>query len=90
MKLTVYKNQFGFSTLAKNGDVKIYIPVQFKQGIAEPEGEKAEIELEDAFFSNYTDKNGLTKPKLIVMQYKELGDTTEYTDTFEFEGDLPF
>jgi hypothetical protein len=24
------------------------------------------------------------------MQYKELGDTTEYTDTFEFEGDLPF
>lgn len=89
MKLTVYKNQYGFSTLAKNGDVKIYVPVQFKKG-SEPTGEKAEIKIEDAFFSNYTDKNGLTKPKFVIMQYQDLGvTTTEYTDMFGSD-DLPF
>ena len=89
MKLTVYKNQYGFSTLAKNGDVKIYIPVQFKKGL-EPTEERATIKIEDAFFSNYTDKNGLTKPKLVIMQYQDLGvTTTEYTDTMEDDG-LPF
>lgn len=89
MKLTVYKNQFGFSTLAKNGDVKIYIPVQFKKG-SEPTGEKATVKIEDGFFSNYTDKNGLTKPKLVIMQYQDLGvTTTEYTDIMEDDG-LPF
>lgn len=89
MKLTVFKNQYGFSTLAKNGDVKIYIPVQFKKG-SEPTLEKAEIKIEDAFFSNYTDKNGLTKPKLVIMQYQDLGvTTTEYTDVFGSD-DLPF
>ena len=89
MKLTVYKNQYGFSTLAKNGDVKIYIPVQFKKGL-EPTGEKAEIKIENAFFSNYTDKNGLTKPKLVIMEYQILGaTTTEYTDIIE-DDSLPF
>ena len=31
MKLRVYKNQYRFSTLAKNGDDKMYISVQFKK-----------------------------------------------------------
>lgn len=90
MKLTVYKNQYGFSALAKNGDVKIYIPVQFKKG-QEPTEERAEIKIENAFFSNYTDKNGLTKPKLVIMEYEniETGETTKYTDVFGSD-DLPF
>lgn len=88
MKLTVYKNQYGFSSLAKNGDVKIYIPIQFKKG-QEPLGEKAEIKIENAFFSNYTDKNGLTKPKLVIMEYQELGATTTTEYNFEDDG-LPF
>ena len=90
MELVVYKNQYGFSTLAKNGDVKIYIPVQFKKGM-EPLGEKVKIKIENAFFSNYTDKNGLTKPKLVVMNYSEINeDNWSNSTTVLDDSTLPF
>lgn len=93
MKITIYKNQYGFSTLAKNGDTKIYIPIRFYD-CEEPTEERVTIQIEDGFFSNYKDKNNLVKPKIMIKKYKEVEDigveqTTEYT-TNPFGDDLPF
>lgn len=69
MKIKVYKNQYGFSTLCKNGDTKIYMPVQFKKE-NEPQIENGTVLIKNGFFSNYTDKNNLTKVKLVIMDYE--------------------
>lgn len=91
MKLLVFKGQYGYSTLAKNGDDKLYIQVQFKQG-TEPEGERARIKINDAFFSMYKNKAGLAFPKLVIMNYDLEEDTTQNNtpnDDFSDLG-LPF
>lgn len=99
MKLRVYRNQYGFSTLAKNGDDKMYISVQFKKG-TEPTTDTADIIIKNAFFSMYKNKQGLSFPKLVIMEYEIEGQKTDeqieregiqneqYYDTFE--SDLPF
>lgn len=69
MELRIYKNQYGYSTLCKNGETKIYMPITFKKG-NEPQGEKIDVKITNGFFSNYTDKNGLVKPKLVIMAYE--------------------
>ena len=99
MKLRVYKNQYGFSTLAKNGDDKMYISVQFKKG-TEPSTDTTDIIIKDAFFSLFKNKQGLAFPKLVIMGYEIEGQKTDeqieregiqneqYYDTFE--SGLPF
>ena len=99
MKLRVYKNQYGFSTLAKNGEDKMYIQIQFKKR-NEPTTDKTDIIIKDAFFSMYKNKQGLAFPKLVIMEYEIEGQKTDeqieregiqneqYYDTFE--SDLPF
>ena len=94
MKLTVYKNQYGFSTLAKNGEDKMYVSVQFRKG-QEPTEEKTEIKVNDAFFSMYKDKNNLAKPKFVVLDYTVEGE--QHGDAWEDpfatvidDGTLPF
>lgn len=99
MKLRVYRNQYGFSTLAKNGDDKMYISVQFKKG-TEPTTDTADIIIKNAFFSMYKNKQGLSFPKLVIMEYEIEGQKTDeqieregiqneqYYDTFE--SGLPF
>ena len=97
MKLLVFKNQYGFSTLAKNGDDKLYIQVQFKKG-TEPEGERARIKIKDAFFSMYKNKVGMAFPKLVIMDYeleedKQENTNNEVVEDFGFTdvpSDLPF
>ena len=84
MKLTVFKNQYGFSTLAKNGEDKMYISVQFKKG-NEPNVEKARIKINDAFFSMYKNKAGFAFPKLVVMDYT-IEDQNENMG-YSFKGD---
>ena len=83
MKLRVYKNQYGFSTLAKNGDDKMYISVQFKKG-TEPTNDTADIIIKDAFFSMYKNKQGLAFPKLVIMEYEIEGQKTD--EQIEREG----
>ena len=102
MKLTVFKGQYGFSVIAKNkqlkeGENKMYIQVQFPRG-TEPEGERATIKINDAFFSMYKDKNNLAKPKLVIMDYtlaedKQENTNNEVVEDFGFTdipSDLPF
>ena len=93
MKLTVFKNQYGYSTLAKNGEDKLYISVQFKRG-NEPNVDKARIEIKDAFFSMYKNKTGLAFPKLVIMDYT-IEQETQPNDYFmppfdSFDDSLPF
>ena len=84
MKLTVFKNQYGYSTLAKNGEDKMYISVQFKKD-NEPNVEKARIKINDAFFSMYKNKAGFAFPKLVVMDYT-IEDQNENMG-YSFKGD---
>ena len=88
MKLLVFKNQYGYSTLAKNGDDKLYISVQFKKG-TEPEGERARIKIKDFFFSLYKNKEGTAFPKVVIMDYELEEDTTQNNVPDEDLG-LPF
>lgn len=92
MKLTVFKNQYGFSTLAKNGEDKMYIQVHFKKG-KEPGLEKARINIKDGFFSMYKNKEGVKCPKLVVMDYEVVEENNtqqnDYVPPFD-DSDLPF
>ena len=92
MKLTVFKGQYGYSTLAKNGEDKMYIQVQFKKG-NEPTQDRLRIEIEDAFFSMYKNKVGIAFPKLVVMKYVALEEEQPVSNNEMFESfpdDLPF
>jgi hypothetical protein len=102
MKLTVFKNQYGYSTLAKNGEDKMYVSVQFKKG-NEPNLEKARIEIKDGFFSMYKNKVGIAFPKLVITDYTIEGEQSnnsfssdDYVPPFSdndippFSDDLPF
>ena len=84
-KLAVYRGQFGFSTLVKNNEDKMYVQVQFRKG-QEPLQDKAYIDIKDGFLSMYKDKNGLAKPKIVILEYQELGVNET---TIEDDG-LPF
>ena len=86
MKLRVYKNQYGFSTLAKNGEDKMYIQIQFKKG-TEPTTDTTEIIIKDAFFSAFKNKNGFTFPKLVILSYSKI-ENNEKSDLDE--NSLPF
>lgn len=89
MKLRVYKNQYGYSTLAKNGDDKMYISVQFKKG-TEPSTDTTDIIIKDAFFSAFKNKNGFTFPKLVIMEYEIEVQKADEQD-YSINGDeLPF
>lgn len=83
MKLRVYKNQYGYTTLAKNGDDKMYISIQFKKG-TEPTADIIDIIIKDAFFSMFKNKQGLAFPKLIIMEYEIEGQKTD--EQIEREG----
>jgi hypothetical protein len=88
MKLTVFKNQYGFSTLAKNGEDKMYVSVQFKRG-NEPTQEKARIEIKDAFFSMYKNKAGFAFPKLVIMDYEVIEENkSDFVPQFT-DNDIP-
>lgn len=92
MKLTVYKNQYGYATLCKGkdkegNDQKCYMSVQFKRGL-EPSGEKTYLEVEDAFFSCYADRNGNIIPKLVIMAWYA-DDRDDYVERQEEKPEEP-
>ena len=95
-KLMVYKGQYGFSTLLKNKEDKMYVQVGFRRD-QEPKGDKVFIEIHDGFLSFYKDKNGLAKPKIVVLEYQELeqNETSQPMQPNEYfppldDSDLPF
>lgn len=93
-KLMVYKGQYGYSTLLKNQEDKLYVQVGFKRG-CEPTQEKAMINIKDGFLSFYKDRNGLAKTKIVVLEYEEMEQRQENNLNSLYEppildDDLPF
>lgn len=91
-KLMVYKGQYGYSTLLKNKEDKLYVQVGFRRE-QEPKGEKALIEIHDGFLSFYKDKNGLAKPKIVVLEYQEVEENQSIPNndmSESYPDDLPF
>jgi len=87
----IYKSQQygGYSTYVTNQDKeKMYISVGFKKD-NEPTEDKLKIEVTKAFFTFYKTKQGMSKPKIVVMEY-----TKEQQDDFMNvpldSSDLPF
>lgn len=89
MIINVYKNEYGYSTLAKNKDKKMYISVNFKKGI-EPQNDYTRLRINDGFFSLYEDKNKLPKVKLIILNYEEVENINEDDINYSYDDDLPF
>lgn len=88
-RLYVYKGQFGYSTLLKNNEDKMYVSVQFRKG-QEPVNERAQIDIKDGFVSFYKDKNGLAKIKFVIMDYTEVIDQqNDYVPPMD-DSELPF
>lgn len=86
--LTVYKNQYGYSALLRNDDDKMYINVGFRKG-QEPVEEVSKLMITNGFLTFYKDKNGLAKPKIVVLDYFVNDNVNEEAGEI-FEGDLPF
>ena len=91
MEVNIFKNQYGYSTIARNGDEKMFIQIQFRKGM-DPKFEKGKIKIHDGFFSMYKNKNGYAMPKVIVMNYEQIKDKEEKEETYEEidQNDLPF
>lgn len=96
MEITVFKNQYGYSTLAKNGEDKMYLSVQFKKG-NEPSTDKVKLKIDKGFFSMYKNKVGIAFPKLVIMEYTIEGEqeyqnnipNNDFYPPFD-DSDLPF
>lgn len=88
-KTIVFKNDYGYSTSISNKKQdgtydKMYISLQLPKGV-ELEN-KTYIEITKGFLSFYTDKNGIAKNKIVVMEYKqEEQESLDYT-----QNNLPF
>ena len=94
-KLMVYRGQYGYQTLLKNNEDKLYVQVGFKKG-KEPYGEKAMLDIKDGFLSFYKTREGLAKPKIVILDYVEL-ETVQNNNQEPFNNvapvddtDLPF
>lgn len=79
-KLWIYKSKFGgYSTLLKNGEDKMYVQVSFRKE-QEPDADKLQIEIKDAFLGFSKTKEGIYKNKIVVLDYVELFDKNEIND----------
>ncbi len=102
MKITgetmIFKNDKGnYSTSVSNkredGSYEnMFISVNFKKGV-EVEN-KTKINITNAFLSFYKTKDGLAKPKIVVMEFEVTSANTTQTTDFETflddNSDLPF
>lgn len=95
----IFRNEFGYSTSIsrKNQDgeyEKMYLSVQLPKGV-ELEN-KTKINITKGFLSFYNDKNGLSKPKIVVMEYQtdeELQEREAIQNEQNYDinyGELPF
>lgn len=92
----IFKNDKGnYSTSISNrkedGSYEnMFIAVNFKKGV-ELEN-KTKINITNAFLSFYKTKDGLAKPKIVVMEFEGTNNTTTQATDFEITSDdeLPF
>ena len=91
-KTRIFKNEYGnYSTSisSKNQDGtwdKMYIAVNFKKGVEV--ANNTDIDITKGFLSFYKDKNGLAKPKIVIMEFEVLQEAQSNNTVFDDE--LPF
>lgn len=99
MKITgetmIFKNDKGYSTSVSNkkedGSYEnMFISINFRKGV-EVEN-KTKINITNGFLSFYKTKDGLAKPKIVVMEFETSNNTTTQATDFEItsDDDLPF
>lgn len=74
--MKVFKGKYGWSTtfhnkLQNGEDLKLYMPVQFMRG-QEPMKDSIDIEPVRWWGSCYLSKDGETKPKLFIADWREI------------------
>ena len=89
-KTIVFKSEYGYSTAISNKKQdgsydKMYLQLQLPKGV-EIEN-KAYIDITKGFLSFYKDKNGIAKPKIVVMEFNQETQEENYQIN---ESDLPF
>lgn len=93
----IFANEQGYSTTVSNKNQdgtynNMYISVNFKKGIIIEN--KTKIDIIDGFLSFFKTKNGLSKPKIVVMDFEIKGKAeTKQEDMNEYEipqDELPF
>lgn len=99
MKITgetmIFKNDKGYSTSVSNkkedGSYEnMFIAVNFKKGVGVEN--KTKINITNGFLSFYKTKDGLAKPKIVVMEFETTSNTTTQATDFELnsQSELPF
>lgn len=87
-KTMIFKSEYGYSTTIssknQNGEYeRMYVQVQLPRGI-ELEN-KSFIEITKGFITFYKDKNGVAKPKFVIIEFN-----TDYSIEPIEQNDLPF
>lgn len=99
MKITgetmIFKNDKGYSTSVSNkkedGSYEnMFVAVNFKRGV--DIDNKTKINIINGFPSFYKTKDGLAKPKIVVIEFETLNNSTTQATDFELNSqeELPF
>ena len=91
----IFSNDKGYSTTVSNKKEdgsydNMFISVNFRKGITVEN--KTKINITDGFLSFYKTKDGLAKPKIVIMEFETKEITKVKNDDFEItdSSELPF
>lgn len=90
-EMMIFSNNKGFSTSISNKKEdgsydNMFIAVNFRKGISVEN--KSKINVTDGFLSFYKTKDGLAKPKIVIMEFEEQNSTSN--NEVIAKDDLPF
>lgn len=91
-KVICYKNEFGYSTAISNKKQdgtyeRMYVSLQLPKGV-EVEN-KTYIEITRGFLAFYKTKEGLSKIKIVVLDFNYINDSKNNNNDYR-QNDLPF
>lgn len=90
-EMMIFSNDKGFSTSISNKKEdgtydNMFIAVNFKKGVSVEN--KSKINVTNGFLSFYKTKDGLAKPKIVIMEFEGQNNTSN--NEVIVEDDLPF
>lgn len=88
-EMMIFSNDKSFSTSISNKKEdgtydNMFIAVNFRKGVSVEN--KSKINVTNGFLSFYKTKDGLAKPKIVIMEFEGQNSNNEVTE----EDDLPF
>lgn len=92
----IFTNDKGYSTTISNKKEdgtyeNMFIAVNFRKGVSVDN--KTKINITNGFLSFYKTKEGLPKPKIMIMDFETIGETSQVEDNpyqITSDDDLPF